>query len=398
MSAAVDLAARVRADAEAAGVRPRVEGVVAPLLGAGNDDLGPGRDYLAAMGHWVVAGWPEANGGMGLAGDEAAEVRQALAGLTVPDLYPFAVGLALAGPTLLEHGTPEQQARWLAPIARGETIWCQLFSEPDAGSDLAGLTTRAERDGDLWRVSGAKVWASRAHYADRGLLLARSDWSVPKHAGITVFGVDLRSPGIEVAPLVQMNGDAHFNQVFLDEVEVPDDDRVGPPGAGWGIARSVLALERGGGAGAPAAGLGLGDTTALLDVLRETGRASDPLARDRAMRIHSGAMTRRWAGRGTPGAKIAMADGLEASTGLALEALGAAGMLTDGEWGTTFLTAPSLSIRGGTDEIQRNQVGERALGLPREPSVDRDVPFADLPRSGRPAVVGRDGPLAEEQP
>ncbi|MCB1018166.1 MAG: acyl-CoA dehydrogenase, partial [Acidimicrobiales bacterium] len=228
---------------------------------------------------------------------------------------------------------------------------------------------------------GAKVWASRAHYADRGLLLARTDWSVPKHAGITVFGLDLRAAGVEVAPLVQMNGDAHFNQVFLDGVEVPDADRIGDPGAGWGIARSVLALERGGGAGAPAAGLGLGDPAALLDVLRETGRAGDPVARDRAMRLLSAARARQWAGRGAPGAKLALADGLKASSALALEALGPAGMLDEGEWATTFLTAPSLSIRGGTDEIQRNQLGERALGLPREPAVDRDVPFADLPRS-----------------
>jgi len=380
---AADLAARVRADAEATGVARRsAGGGAAPVLGAGNDDLGPGRAYLAAMGRWAVAGWPEAHGGLGLAGDDLAAVQRALGELAVPDLYPFAVGLALVGPTLLQHGTADQQARWLAPIARGEAVWCQLFSEPDAGSDLAGLTTRAERDGDLWRVTGAKVWASRAHYADRGLLLARTDWSVPKHAGITVFSVDLRSAGVEVAPLVQMNGDAHFNQVFLDEVEVPDADRIGDPGAGWGIARSVLALERGGGAGAPAAGLGLGDPTALLDHLRATGRLEDPMARDRAMRLLSAAKTRQWAGRGAPGAKLALADGLKASSGLALEASGPAGMLAEGHWATTFLTAPSLSIRGGTDEIQRNQLGERALGLPREPSLDRDVPFADLPRSG----------------
>ena len=384
VTGAADLAARVRADAEAAGVPLRSDGGAAPVLGAGNDHLGPGRAYLAAMGRWAAAAWPEAHGGMGLEGEDVAVVQRALGELAVPDLYPFAVGLALVGPTLLQHGTPDQQERWLAPIARGEAIWCQLFSEPDAGSDLAGLTTRAERDGDLWRVTGAKVWASRAHYADRGLLLARTDWSVPKHAGITVFSVDLRAAGVEVAPLVQMNGDAHFNQVFLDEVEVPDADRIGDPGAGWGIARSVLALERGGGAGAPAAGLGLGDPSALLDLLRFTGRADDPVARDRAMRLYSGSVARRRASRALPGAKLSLADGLKASSGRALGALGPEGMLADGEWATTFLTAPSLSIRGGTDEIQRNQLGERALGLPREPSVDRDVPFEDLPRSGRP--------------
>lgn len=378
------LAGEVRAAAVAAGLAPRGAGGAAPVLGAGNDDLGPGRAYLAAMGRWAVPAWPVEHGGAGLGPEDLGVVQRALGAYAMPDLYPFAVGLALVGPTLLVHGTPEQQARWLAPIARGDEIWCQLFSEPDAGSDLAGLTTRAERDGDVWRLAGAKVWASRAHYARWGLCLARTDWSVPKHSGITVFAVDLQADGVEVAPLKQMNGDAHFNQVFLDEVLVPDGDRLGDAGAGWAIARSVLALERGGGAGAPAAGLGLGDTSALLDLVRSADGASAPLARQRAMAIHSDVQARRWAGRRMPGSKLRMADTLKASTSLALEMQGPAGMLADGEWATTFLTAPSLSIRGGTDEIQRNQIGEQALGLPREPAVDRDVPFGDLPRSGHP--------------
>ncbi len=381
---AADLAAEVRADAAAAGLQPRGAGDAAPVLGAGNDDLGPGRAYLAAMGRWAVPTWPVEHGGAGLGPEDVGVVQRTVGAYAVPDLYPFAVGLALVGPTLLVHGTPEQRARWLAPIARGEEIWCQLFSEPDAGSDLAGLTTRAERDGGVWRLTGAKVWASRAHYARWGLCLARSDWSVPKHSGITVFAVDLEADGVEVAPLKQMNGDAHFNQVFLDGVLVPDGDRLGDPGAGWGIARSVLALERGGGAGAPAAGLGLGDTSALLDLVGSADHRSAAVARDRAMAVYGDVQARRWAGRRTPGAKLRMADTLKATTSLALELEGPAGMLADGEWATTFLTAPSLSIRGGTDEIQRNQIGEQALGLPREPAVDRDVPFGDLPRSGRP--------------
>ena len=384
MTSRDDLAAEVRAAAEAAGLRPRAAGDAGPVLGAGNDDLSPGRAYLAGMVPWAVPAWPVEHGGADLGPEDVRVVQRALGAYAVPDLYPFAVGLALVGPTLLVHGTPEQQARWLAPIARGDEIWCQLFSEPDAGSDLAGLTTRAERDGEVWRLTGAKVWASRAHYARWGLCLARTDWSVPKHSGITVFAVDLEADGVEVAPLKQMNGDAHFNQVFLDDVLVPDGDRLGDPGAGWGIARSVLALERGGGAGAPAAGLGLGDTSALLDLVGSADDRSAPVARERAMTVYADVQARRWAGRRLPGAKLRMADTLKASTSLALEVQGPAGMLADGEWATTFLTAPSLSIRGGTDEIQRNQLGEQALGLPREPAVDRDVPFQDLPRSGRP--------------
>ncbi len=383
------LVAEVLAAAEAAGLRLRSVDHPSTVLGAGNDDLGPGRAYLRAMGGWTVPTWPVERGGRGLTAEDAAVVSRTLGRFALPDLYPFAVGLALVGPTLSTHGSDDQQRRWLRSISTGETIWCQLFSEPDAGSDLAGLTTRAERDGDLWRLSGAKVWASRAHYADWGLCLARTDWTVPKHSGITVFAVDLHADGVEVAPLKQMNGDAHFNQVFLDEVLVPDADRIGDAGAGWGIARSVLTLERGGGGGAPAAGLGLGDTAALLDLVRTSGgpnpsaRSVGAVARDRAMAVHADVQARRWAGRRAPGAKLRMADTLKASTSLALEVQGPAGMLADGEWATAFLTAPSLSIRGGTDEIQRNQIGERALGLPREPAVDRDVAFGDLPRSGR---------------
>ena len=380
---AAGLVDEVGAVAAAADLLVRVSGDVAPVLGAGNDDLELGRAYLAAIGRWAVPAWPVEHGGAGLGPEDVGVVRRVLGTYAVPDLYPFAVGLALVGPTLLMQGTSDQQARWLAPIARGDEIWCQLFSEPDAGSDLAGLTTRAERDGDAWRLTGTKVWASRAHYARWGLCLARTDWSVPKHACIPVFAVDLEADGVEVAPLKQMNGDAHFNKVFLDGVLVPDADRLGDPGAGWGIARSVLALERGGGAGAPAAGLGLGDTSALLDLVGADEGPSAPVARDRAMVIYSDVQARRWAGRRMPGSKLRMADTLKASTSLALEVQGPAGMLADGEWATTFLTAPSLSIRGGTDEIQRNQIGEQALGLPREPAVDRDVPFGDLPRSGR---------------
>ena len=231
------------------------------VLGAGSDDLEAGRAYLRALadGGWAVPTWPAEYGGLGATPAQAGVVAQELARFDVPDLYPYLIGLAIAGPTLVAHATPEQCSRWLPAIRTGDDIWCQLFSEPDAGSDLASLATRAERDGDQWRITGSKVWTSRAHYSQRGLLLARTDPSVPKHAGITAFALDLLGP-----------------------------------------------------------------------------------------------------------------DGIAGEDG-------------DGEWQTLFLTSPSISIRGGTDEIQRNIVGERVLGLPPEPRADVNVPFSELPRTVRRA-------------
>src|SRR3954469_21626592 len=199
---------------------PRRDDAPLVVLGGGNDDLEPGRAYLAALapGGWVAATWPEEYGGRGLSPRDAALVSRELARYTAPDLYPWLVGLHVVAPRLLAVATPEQCGRWLPPIRTGEEIWCQLFSEPGAGSDLATVSARAERDGDDWRVSGQKVWTSRGHYARWGFLLARTDPSVAKHAGITAFAVDMQAVGVDIRPLRQMNGDAHFSEVFLSEV------------------------------------------------------------------------------------------------------------------------------------------------------------------------------------
>ena len=189
------------------------------ILGAGSDDLEVGRAYLEALapGGWAVPTWPVEYGGRGHRPRPSAACRVASsAAFEAPDLYPYLVGLHVVAPTLLALATPEQCARWLPPIARGAEIWCQLFSEPGAGSDLANVGTRAVRDGDVWRVTGQKVWTSRGHYSRWGILLARTDPDVAKHAGITAFAVDMGAPGVEVRPLRQMNGDAHFSEVFLD--------------------------------------------------------------------------------------------------------------------------------------------------------------------------------------
>ena len=370
---------------------PRRDDAPLVVLGGGNDDLEPGRAYLAALAPsgWIAATWPVAYGGRALAPGDATIVSRELARYAAPDLYPWLVGLHVVAPTLLAVATPEQCARWLPPIRTGDEIWCQLFSEPGAGSDLANVGARAERDGDEWRVTGQKVWTSRGHYARWGFLLARTDPEVPKHSGITAFAVDMHAPGVDVRPLRQMNGDAHFSEVFLDDVAVPDADRIGAPGTGWAVARTALANERGA-VGIAASGTGL-PVDRLLELLRTRGDA-EPVRRDSVARAYVDAevarltmrRARELARSGTPGPegsgqKLRGSANLKRTTGAALGVLGAEAML-DGEWATMFLTSPSMSIRGGTDEIQRNIVGERVLGLPAEPRVDRGVPFRDLAR------------------
>jgi alkylation response protein AidB-like acyl-CoA dehydrogenase len=314
-----------------------------------------------------------------------------MAAFDVPDLYPFLVGLELIGPTLLAHGTPEQCARWLPQIANGTEIWCQLFSEPGAGSDLASLSARAVQEGDAWRVRGQKVWTSRGAYSEWGLLLARHDPSLRKHEGITAFGIDMRTAGVDVRPLRQMNGDAHFTEVFMDDAIVPDTDRIGAIGEGWRVALTCLSYERGavtaGGSG------GLLDVERLITMARARGLSDGPVMRDALARLfietrvvaYTARRARDTARAGRPGPegsgmKLRGSKMFRDFTALALQILGPDAVCDPtGELQTLFLTAPSLSIRGGTDEIQRNIVGERVLGLPSEPRVDRDVPFDTLP-------------------
>ena len=262
---------------------PRPASEELTIMGAGSDDVSRGRAFLATLAEAGLAapGWPAQFGGLDATPEQQAIVANELAAFESPDLYPFMVGIGLIGPTLLAHGTPEQLDRWLPAIGGGTEIWCQLFSEPDAGSDLAGLAARATRDGDVWRVTGAKVWSSRAHYSKWGLLLARTDPSVPKHAGITAFALDMEAPGVTVRPLVQMNGDRHFNEVFMDGAVVPDTDRIGTPGDGWRVTITCLTHER------SSIGGGWGAVTRqhLLDLARGAGVANDPVRRQQVARL-----------------------------------------------------------------------------------------------------------------
>jgi alkylation response protein AidB-like acyl-CoA dehydrogenase len=355
---------------------------------------------------WVH--YPAGLGGQGLPRSLQAPVDAEFAAAGAPDNNParIGIGLGMAAPTILAFGTEEQQQRWLRPLWTGEEVWCQLFSEPGAGSDLAGLATRAVRDATGWRVTGQKVWTSIAHAARWGLLLARSDPDVPKHAGLTYFGLDMNQPGVEVRPLRQLTGEAEFNEVFLTDAAVPDTDRMGGIGEGWRVAQATLMNERiaiGGGA-LPREGGMVGVATAAW---REHPEARTPGLHDRLLRLWADAEVARLAGArlrqqlaaGTPGpegsaAKIVFARLNQELSAFDLEFAGAGGLVYD-DWtlrrpetvsffgrgpGYRYLRSRGNSIEGGTSEILRNIIAERVLGLPAEPRVDTKVPWKDLPR------------------
>jgi alkylation response protein AidB-like acyl-CoA dehydrogenase len=343
-------------------------------------------------GGWAGITWPKQYGGRAASAIESAIFAQEQGRFDVsPGI--FAVGIGMVGPTQIAHGTPAQKDRFLDTMLRGDEVWCQLFSEPGAGSDLAGLGTRAIRDGDEWIVNGQKVWNSGAHYSDWGILLARTDPSQPKHRGITYFVVDMRTPGIDVRPLRQITGQAHFNEVFLTDVRIPVENVVGDVNDGWRVAQTTLTNERtliGGGAGS-----GWRD---LATLARETGAGSDARLRQELAAAYTRYELTRFLGyRVQTALSQGRAPGPESSimklfhsqnlarTGdlvLAMQGvdatLGGADAPKDGFWLSFFLNQWASRIGGGTDQVQRNIIGERVLGLPKEPSVDRDMPFSEL--------------------
>ncbi len=341
---------------------------------------------------WAALTWPKAAGGQAMAPIHQSIFNQEQSAFGVTT-GPFVIALGMVGPTLLRHGTPTQQQRFLPPMLRGDDLWCQLFSEPGAGSDLAALSTRAERDGDEFVVTGQKLWTSAVSRAAWGILLARTDADVPKREGITYLLVDMSSAGIDPRPLRQMTGDAHFAEVFLDEVRVPVENVVGEINGGWTPAKTTLTAER----GAIAGGSTGVDAGALIALARSLGRTGDPVLRQALAGAHIRQEVLRFLryrtltalSQGTrPGPeastmKLAYATHLSALTDTALALQGPLATLDGdvlparGMWSKRFLHSPSLHIAGGSDEIQRNIVGEQVLGLPAEPSVDRGVPFRD---------------------
>jgi alkylation response protein AidB-like acyl-CoA dehydrogenase len=374
---------------------------------------------------WTAPHFTPARGGRGVSRRAQAVVRAAFSsfGALRP---PGGLGLLMAAPTILAQGTPEQVDRLVPPILDGSVAWCQLFSEPGAGSDLAGLTTRAHRDGDRWVISGQKVWSSQALQSDYGMLLARTDLEVPKHQGISWFAFRLDQPGVTIRPLREMTGDAVFNEVFLDDAVCEDRDLIGGAGNGWAVTQTTLHFERTGiGAGGAHAGfpepgpkggmLGLraGDAALLeapnakltvdhLDVTqlaKGVGSSTDPLFRQDLARLYTYAQLGLWnARRGKAEAqrgggqavasigKLVQTRIVKLAARLGVEALGAHGLLTgeDGVEGGVFAKAlvfsPASSIYGGSDEIQRNIIAERSLGLPRDEAPDRGRPFGEVLR------------------
>ena len=383
------------------------------------------RKRLVA-GRWAVPSWPQNWFGRDYPvwADEIARSEILRAGAVST---PIGAGMNLAAPTILKHGGEDQKIRFLESALTGQESWCQLFSEPGAGSDLAGLTTQAQLDGDEWVVSGQKVWNTSAHHADLGLLVARTDWDVPKHRGLTYFVLPMKQKGVDIRPLMQMNGHSSFNEVFLDEARIPKDFIIGSTGDGWAAALTTLAFERG------FASLkkpeyketksrALAEATAeseehfkvyswypqragRIDLIQEhaekNNQNKNPVLRQEIVKAIMLHRIGQWtAGRARAGRKLGRPPGAEGSIGklmgsnVARQAnkvhtllAGAKGMLseTNDKFETIvaeiLVSTPAKSIAGGTDEIQRNIIGERVLGLPREPSSDRHLPFRDVPRN-----------------
>jgi acyl-CoA dehydrogenase len=353
------------------------------------------KRYDAGLG-WITG--PKEFGGRELPQTYDRVYAQAESQFKVPDQSFFGIGLGMVAPTILAHAQPHVQERYLPKLYRGDIVASQLFSEPGAGSDLAGLQTRAIRDGDEWIITGQKVWTSGAHYSDIGEIICRTDADLPKHKGLTGFVVDLKAPGVEIRPLRQMTGGANFNEVFFTEVRVPDDHRLGDVNEGWTVALTTLMNERASiGAGASGGGLGFSNVTRLAELVRHFDLERDPLVRARLADVYihyqvakynnQRAMDKIKAGQ-LPGpemsiAKLSLTGNMSRTAQFVAEVLGPRLLADTGEWGTyawsqLVLGLPGLRVAGGTDEVLKNIVGERVLGLPKDPGIDSKTPFKDL--------------------
>jgi alkylation response protein AidB-like acyl-CoA dehydrogenase len=345
---------------------------------------------------WAGITWPKEFGGRGGTNIEQAIYAEEESHFDVTTGV-FSIGIGMVAPTLMAHGTAEQQERYLDPMLRGDELWCQLFSEPGAGSDLATLATRAVRDGDEWVVDGQKVWNSYAQHADFGILLTRTDPDAPKHRGITYFLVDMKTPGIDVRPLRQITGIAHFNEVFLSGVRIPHVNVLGEVNGGWAVTHTTLANER------TVIGVGGGGRNAddVIALARRCGVTDDPRFRQEIVQAYIRTAVLRYMGlRLRTAMSHGRQPGPEASTlklmfsqhaahtgDLVMKMLGPEATLYGDDaldrarWQDYFLNQFNVRIGGGTDEVQRNGIAERALGMPRDPASDRDIPWKDLPRS-----------------
>lgn len=394
---------------------------------------------------WSAPSLPENAYGKGLSRNDAVKVAETI-GEFGALAAPGGLGLLLAAPTIATHGTQEQIDRYVRDIVTGQQAWCQLFSEPVAGSDLAGLQARAVQDGDEWIVNGQKVWTSGGHYADLGMLIARTNPEAPKHQGISYFAIDMHQPGMDVRPLKEMTGRALFNEVFMTDARTTTDALIGDKNNGWAVANTTLAFERAGlgsGGGHSATSAAVPGTVAgdldkrvgdfvenrrsrggggaqfrgagrmLIELAKSTGSITDPTVRQDLMRLHTlqeiGRMNTlrlkalKAKGGDIPGfgniGKLSMSDMMRLQRDLGLRIIGANGMLhaydstgkaaLDEATGQPFngfvtelaLFAQAPPIYGGTDQVQRNIIGERVLGLPKDPGFDRTTPFSELPKN-----------------
>lgn len=386
-----------------------VRGLVEQLLDAHPPAHTDPTDFLGAQFDLGLA-WvhfPEGSGGLGLAPGLQRIVQLALAEHGAPlAMARNPIGHGMGAPTIVTHGSDAQRARYLRPLFTGEEVWCQLFSEPGAGSDVAGLATRAERDGDEWVVHGQKVWTTLAHISRFGMLLARTDPGKPKHKGMTYFVIDMHQPGVEVRPLRQITGEAEFNEVYFTDARIPEGERLGEVGEGWRVALTTLMNERvsiGGGVPPRESGL-IGRAVRRWRALPE----HPPVARDRLVRLWIEAEVLRltsWRasqlrGQGTPGpegsiGKLATAELHKRIGEFIVDIAGPEGtgygdytmrqpdkaLGIDGTDQQTFLRTRANSIEGGTTEVMKNIVAERVLGLPGEPRNDRDLPWSEVPRN-----------------
>ena len=349
---------------------------------------------------WACLTWPKEFGGRAATPIENVIWKQEESKVkTPPDIY--GIGLGMCGPTIMTHGNDAQKARWIPDMMIGQEVWCQLFSEPGAGSDLAGLRSTAVRDGDDWIINGQKIWTTGAQISDWGILVVRSDPNAAKHAGLTYFVVDMKAPGVEVRPITQINGGHGFNEVFFTDVRIPDENRIGEVGDGWRVAITTLMNERasiGGGGGS-------GNAADLIRIAREVEIDGRPAIEDRSVRQKLARFYIRGKGLQFTGNRTLTAlsrgqtPGPESSLGkliggvlvqdmseFGIELEGMAGMLNDsqyspdkGAWQDRFLAIPGLRIAGGTDEVLRNIIAERVLGLPPEVRLDKGVAFKDIP-------------------
>ncbi len=349
---------------------------------------------------WACLRWPKEFGGQDASAIESVIFSQEEARYDLPPSI-YGIGHGMLGPTIMAHGTDEQKKRFLPDMIVGEEVWCQLFSEPDAGSDLAGLKTSAVKDGDDWVINGQKIWTTGAQFCKWGMLVARTDTNVAKHAGLTYFIVDMEDPGVEIRPIKQMNGASGFNEVFFTDVRTPDSNRLGGVGDGWRVAITTLMNERSSIGGSMGGGGGIKDLIHLAQNVELNGR---PAIEDGGVRRKIADFSVRRSGlkytgqRGlsalsqgqTPGPEASIGKLVAAIMGLemgafGMELQGAAGVLTgddglvDPAWQHTYMSMPGLRLAGGTDEILRNIISERVLGMPGEPRIDKGKPFKDIP-------------------